>query len=95
MKESLFSLTRLGISKEIIENLRKNYDQNFKKGNLVYCWSDALVEFKITKPTKLSEIVDEFKKNSDEVNIGTSLDKTSVSISYFNAINHAFEIGVM
>ena len=70
--------TKLGTSKEIIDSFRKNHEQNFIQGSIVYGWYDALVELKIPSSSKLGEIVDELKKNhSDIVHIGIAVERIS------------------
>ena len=69
--------TKLGTSKEIIDSIRKNHEENFIQGSTVYGWYDALIELKIPYSTKLNEIIDELKKNhSDIVHIGTAIERT-------------------
>ena len=77
MRAYILLQTKLGTSKEIVDSLRNNHEQNFIQGSAVYGWYDALVELKIPNSTKLNEIVDELKKNhSDIVHIVTAIERT-------------------
>ena len=82
MRAYVLLQTTLGTSraraKEIVDSLRKNYEQNFIQGSAVYGWYDALIELEIPHSTRLNEIVDELKKNhSDIVHIGTAVERAS------------------
>ena len=77
MKAYLLLQTRFGTSKEVLDNFKKGYEQNFVQGSTVYGWYDAVVEVKIPSATKLEEIIDELQKNrTDIVHIGTAIERT-------------------
>jgi len=70
--------TQGGISREIIDNLRKNHGEIFVHGTPVYGWYDALVEFEIPYVEKLNEIIEDLVQNHlDIAHIGTIVEKTS------------------
>ncbi|MCJ7631841.1 hypothetical protein MUP77_05525 [Candidatus Bathyarchaeota archaeon] len=75
MRAYVFFQTRLGTSKYVIENLRKDHEQCFRWGSAVYGWYDAIVELEIPNTAKLTEIMTDLKHSSlDIVQIGTAVE---------------------
>jgi len=70
--------TRCGTSKEVIDDLRKNYGENLIQSSIVYGWYDVLVELEIPNAEKLSEIMDGLKRNHRNIiHIGTAIERTA------------------
>jgi hypothetical protein len=76
MRVYVFFQTRLGTSKDVIENLRKDHEQYFRQGSAVYGWYDAIVELEVPNAAKLTEIMTDLKHSSlDIVHIGTAVER--------------------
>lgn len=76
LKAYILLRTKMGTSKEIVDVLKKDYEENFVQDSSLYGWYDALVELIVPSTTKLDEIVDELKRSSPSlIQVGAAVER--------------------